>query len=41
MGVPEARRYADYREMVERERPDILSVATHPEQRAEIVVFAC
>ena len=40
-GVPEARRYTDYREMVERERPDILSVATQPEQRAEIVVLAC
>ena len=38
---PEARRYADYREMVERERPNILSVATQPEQRVEVVVLAC
>jgi predicted dehydrogenase len=39
-GVPPERRYTDYREMIERERPDIVSVATQPEQRAEIALFA-
>jgi predicted dehydrogenase len=39
-GVPPERRYTDYREMIERERPEILSVATQPEQRAEVVLFA-
>ena len=38
--VPEDRQYVDYRKMIEREQPDIVSVATQPEQRAEIVVFA-
>jgi predicted dehydrogenase len=32
--------YTDYRQMIERERPDILSVATQPEQRVEIALFA-
>lgn len=32
--------YTDYREMIVRERPDIISVVTQPEQRAEVVVFA-
>src|SRR5919199_1271956 len=35
-GVPPERRYADYRQMIERERPDILSVATQPEPRASV-----
>jgi predicted dehydrogenase len=39
-GVPEDRQYLDYREMVEHERPEIVSVATQPEQRAGIVVDA-
>jgi predicted dehydrogenase len=39
-GVPPEHRYTDYREMIERERPDIVSVATQPEQRAEIALFA-
>ncbi len=39
-GVPPAHQYTDYRRMIERERPDILSVATQPEQRAEIALFA-
>jgi predicted dehydrogenase len=38
--VPTERQYADYRELIARERPEIVSVATQPEQRAEIVVFA-
>ena len=33
------KQYADYREMIEAEQPDIVSVATQPEHRAEIVVF--
>ena len=39
-GVPRERRYRDYREMLERERPEIVSVATQPEQRAAIVICA-
>ncbi|MDE2886621.1 MAG: Gfo/Idh/MocA family oxidoreductase [Gemmatimonadota bacterium] len=39
-GVPEQRQYLDYSEMIEREQPDIVSVATQPEHRAGIVVFA-
>src|SRR5262249_3283881 len=39
-GVPPERRYTDYRELIEREHPDILSVATQPEQRAEVALFA-
>ena len=35
--VPLERQYTDYREMMEREQPDIVSVATQPEPRAEIV----
>ena len=40
-GVAAAHRYRDYREMLEREQPDIVSVATQPEQRAAIVIHAC
>ena len=32
--------YPDYREMIERERPDIVSVCTRPGDRAEIIEFA-
>jgi predicted dehydrogenase len=32
--------YTDYREMLRRERPDTVSVATQPEQRAEVMLFA-
>ena len=32
--------YADYREMIERERPDFVSVCTRPGDRAEIIEFA-
>ncbi len=39
-GVPDDKQYIDYRDMIERERPDIVSVATQPEQRAAIVVDA-
>jgi predicted dehydrogenase len=39
-GMPPERRYTDYREMIERERPDIVSIATQPEQHAEVALFA-
>ncbi len=39
-GVPTAHQYTDYREMLAACRPDIVSVATQPEQRAEIVIHA-
>ena len=39
-GVPADRQYTDYRQMIEAEKPEILSVATQPEQRREVVVFA-
>jgi predicted dehydrogenase len=39
-GIPRDRQYVDYGEMLERERPDIVSVATQPEQRAEVVIYA-
>jgi predicted dehydrogenase len=38
--VPKERQYIDYRELIEREQPDIVGVATQPEQRAEIVIHA-
>jgi predicted dehydrogenase len=38
--VPKERQYVDYKEMIDKEQPDILSVATQPEHRAEIVVYA-
>ena len=38
--VPSSHRYIDYKEMIEREQPDIVSVATQPEQRAEVALFA-
>ena len=38
--VPKANQYTDYREMLEKEQPEIVSVATQPEHRAEIVVYA-
>ena len=39
-GVPPESLYTNYREMIDRERPDIVSVATQPEQRAEVVIYA-
>jgi predicted dehydrogenase len=39
-GVPKEKHYTDYKELIEKERPDIISVATQPEHRAEIVIFA-
>lgn len=39
-GVPQDRHYTDYQAMIDREQPDIVSVATQPEQRAEVVIYA-
>lgn len=38
--VPPAAQYTDYREMIAREQLDIVSVATQPEPRTEIVIYA-
>jgi len=38
--VPPAGQYTDYREMLAKENLDIVSVATQPEPRAEIVIYA-
>ncbi|HEV2126861.1 MAG TPA: Gfo/Idh/MocA family oxidoreductase [Chloroflexota bacterium] len=38
--VPRDHLYTDYHELIEKERPDILSIATQPEQRAEVILFA-
>lgn len=39
-GVSSEGLYTDYRELIDKERPDIVSVATQPEQRAEVVIYA-
>ena len=39
-GIPKERQYTDYRELIDRERPDIVSAATQPEERAGIIVYA-
>ncbi len=39
-GIPPDKQYLDYREMIDVERPDIVSIATQPEGRAEIAVHA-
>ena len=39
-GIPTEKTYLDYREMLEREKPDIVSVTTPTFARAEPVVFA-
>ena len=38
--IPPERQYTDYRKLIDVERPDIVSIATQPEGRAEIVVYA-
>lgn len=38
--VAKENHYTDYREMIEKEQPDIVSVATQPEHRADIVIYA-
>ncbi|MBT4978292.1 MAG: Gfo/Idh/MocA family oxidoreductase [Gemmatimonadetes bacterium] len=37
-GIAADRQYTDYRELLEREKPDIVSIATQPEHRTEIIV---
>lgn len=39
-GVAKEKQYRDYKEMIDEEQPDIVSVATQPEHRADIVVYA-
>ena len=39
-GVPKERQYLDHRELIAKEKPEIVSVATQPEHRAEIVIHA-
>jgi predicted dehydrogenase len=39
-GVPKDSQYVDYKKMIDEVQPDIVSVATQPEQRAEIVGYA-
>lgn len=38
--IPPAGQYTDYRTLIDQERPEILSIATQPEQRAEITIYA-
>lgn len=38
--IPAGRQYTDYRELIDKEQPEILSIATQPEQRAEITIYA-
>ena len=38
--IPKKNQYTDYKKMILETNPDIVSVATQPEQRAEIVIFA-
>ena len=38
--VPKSRQYTDYHQLIEQEQPDIVSVATQPEHRAEVVIHA-
>ena len=39
-GISPEKQYLDYRRMIDAERPDIVSIATQPEGRAEIAVHA-
>jgi predicted dehydrogenase len=38
--VSEEKQYLNYKEMIDEEQPDIVSIATQPEQRAEIAIYA-
>jgi len=38
--IPKQRQYTDYKELIYKEQPDLVSVATQPEHRAEIVINA-
>ena len=39
-GVTPEHHYTDFKELILREQPDILSIATQPHQRAEVALFA-
>lgn len=39
-GIDSAHFYTDYKALIDQEKPDIVSVATQPEHRAEIVIYA-
>lgn len=39
-GIPKAHHYTDYKALIDSEKPDIVSVATQPEHRADIVIYA-
>jgi predicted dehydrogenase len=39
-GIPPERQYADYRELIDRERPELVVIGTQPEQRAERAIYA-
>ena len=38
--IPKERQYTDYKTLIDTEGPDIVSVATQPEHRAEIIIYA-
>lgn len=38
--IPPSGQYTDYHALIDQERPDIISIATQPEQRAEITIYA-
>ena len=38
--IPPEKQYVDYQQMLKREKPDIVSVATQPEHRTDIVIWA-
>lgn len=39
-GISKEHHYTDYKALIDQEKPDIVSVATQPEHRADIVVYA-
>ena len=39
-GVPEERQYLDYRELIEKEKPDIVAVGTQRDPRVEMAIYA-
>ena len=39
-GVSEEHLYEDYKELIAKEKPDIVSVCTQPEHRAAIIIYA-
>ncbi|MCZ6678207.1 MAG: Gfo/Idh/MocA family oxidoreductase [Candidatus Poribacteria bacterium] len=38
--IPTERQYTDYKALIDKEQPEIVSVATQPEHRAELVIYA-